>query len=258
MTQHPLSGSAIAITGGARGIGRATAEVLSRAGARVAIGDLDLELAEQTAVAIGRGTRAFSLDVRERASFASFVEHAERELGPIYALVNNAGIMPTGPFLDEADRMTDTQIDVNLRGVIHGCKVALPGLVARRRGHIVNVASMAGRLAVPGLAVYCATKFAVVGLTEALAAEHRDSGVHFTLADAILAGLTNPRPEITVPGYLASVAPLQAAAPHAILRSVRRAIDDRRILHALDHGARADYDARLARVAALDTTGGAS
>ena len=175
-----LHGSVVAVTGGARGIGLATARALVDRGARVALGDLDLDVAEAAAAQLGPHALALPLDVRQRASFEAFLAATEERFGPLDALVNNAGIMPSGDFLAEPDGMSDAQIDVNLRGVILGCKVALPRLLAHGRGHIVNVASMAGRLPVPGLAVYCATKFAVVGLTETLAEEYRDSGVDFT------------------------------------------------------------------------------
>src|SRR3954469_18450372 len=93
---RPLSGKVVAITGGARGIGKATASALAAKGCRIAIGDLDLELAEKTAGELGGGGIAGQLDVTERDSFAAFLDEAERELGPIDVLINNAGIMPIG------------------------------------------------------------------------------------------------------------------------------------------------------------------
>src|SRR3954447_7674050 len=90
----PLDGKVVAITGGARGIGRATATALVRKGCRVAIGDIDTGLAEETAQALGGGTIALHCDVTDRGSFAGFLDEAERELGPLDVVVNNAGIMP--------------------------------------------------------------------------------------------------------------------------------------------------------------------
>src|SRR5262245_6376063 len=98
-----VAGKVVAITGGARGIGKCTAQALLRRGARVAIGDLDLPLAEQTAAELGGNAVAFELDVTDRDSFAAFLDGAEKELGPVDVLVNNAGIMPLGPFADESD-----------------------------------------------------------------------------------------------------------------------------------------------------------
>src|SRR6516225_10989124 len=103
MAKQPriLAGETAAITGGARGIGRATAEALLRQGVRVAIGDVDLETARRTASQLGPTAVALPLDVTDRASFAVFLDEAEQQLGPIDVLVNNAGIMPVGRFLDE-------------------------------------------------------------------------------------------------------------------------------------------------------------
>src|SRR5690242_17297413 len=105
MAKQPksLSGLVVAITGGARGIGKATAAALVREGARVGIGDIDLELARQTAGELGDSVAAYELDVTSRPSFAEFLDGVERDLGPLDVLVNNAGIMPVGAFLDESD-----------------------------------------------------------------------------------------------------------------------------------------------------------
>src|SRR5690349_24319956 len=96
--RRSLSGKVVAITGGARGIGKATAAALVRRGCRVAIGDLDLALAEETAGSLGGGVVALQLDVTDRSSFTAFVDEAERQLGPIDVLINNAGIMPVTQF----------------------------------------------------------------------------------------------------------------------------------------------------------------
>ena len=101
--RRSLNGKVVAITGGARGIGKATATALVRKGCRVAIGDLDLALAEQTAAELGGGAIALPLDVTDRASFASFLDEAEQQLGPLDVLVNNAGIMPVTPFVEESE-----------------------------------------------------------------------------------------------------------------------------------------------------------
>lgn len=275
MSIESIASSVVLVTGGGRGIGLAIARAFALQGARVAIGDIDESLALDAA----RGIGGFGgkLDVRDRASFRAFLAETERALGPVDILVNNAGIMPTGPFVDESDAISDTQIDVNVRGVILGTKLALPGMLARRRGHVVNVASMAGRLAVPGLAVYCATKFAVVGLTETLAEEYRDSGVSFTsitpakvttelaagteragrgvptaspeeVADAVLHAIATRAPEVAVPRYIAPLHFLQTITPRFLERKLRERLGDRRILNALDQKARAAYDARIARL----------
>jgi len=171
-----LTGQVAAITGGARGIGRAIAEGFLREGMRVAIGDVDVATAEQTARELGRDTVALPLDVTRRESIASFADEAEKRLGPIDVFVSNAGIMHVGRFLDEDDATAIRQIDINVHGVIYGAKVMLPRFVERGRGHLVNIASQAGKAGVPGLATYCASKHAVVGLSESLRGELRNMG----------------------------------------------------------------------------------
>src|SRR5437764_3033200 len=172
-----LGGQVVAITGGARGIGRATAAALIGQGARVAIGDIDAQLAERTAQELGAGTIGLPLDVTERTSFDGFLQEVETQLGPLDVLINNAGIMPIGPFAEETDATTKRMVDINLNGVIYGSKLALERFLPRGRGHLVQIASVAGKAGFPGGATYCATKHAVVGLSEAIRAEVRGTGV---------------------------------------------------------------------------------
>lgn len=176
-----LHGKRIAITGGARGIGRATAERLVAAGATVAIGDLDHALVQDTASRIasrfGSSVLGLPLDVTDRASFDEFLSLATMELGGLDVLVNNAGIMPTGAFLEETDAVSDRQIDVNIRGVILGSKLAAARFVDQGYGQIVNLASVVGVEGAPGLAVYSATKHAVMGLGSVLRQELAGAGV---------------------------------------------------------------------------------
>jgi NAD(P)-dependent dehydrogenase (short-subunit alcohol dehydrogenase family) len=176
-----LAGKVVAITGGARGIGRATASALIAQGARVAIGDIDVPLAEAAASELGSGTIGLSLDVTDRGSFEQFVEEVERRVGPLDVLINNAGIMPLGPFVSETDATADRMIDINLKGVMIGSKLALQRFLPRGRGHLVNVASVAGKGGFPGGATYCATKHAVVGLSEAVRAEVRSTDIDVSI-----------------------------------------------------------------------------
>lgn len=184
-------GQVVAITGGARGIGRATGAAFLRAGARVALGDVDATLVEKTAAelaeVIGGLVCGLPLDVTDRASFARFLDATEDRLGPLDVLVNNAGIMPTGCFTDETDDMTDRMVAINLCGVLSGSKLAATRM-ADRGGHIVNVASLAGVSAFPGLATYCATKHAVVGFSETLHLELAANGIGVT---AVLPGVVH-------------------------------------------------------------------
>src|ERR1700753_562590 len=145
-----LAGRVVAVTGGARGIGRATASALIAQGARVAIGDIDAPLAEKTASELGSGTVGLPLDVPSRESFDAFLTEVENRLGPLDVLVNNAGIMPIGPFVDETDSTAQRLVDINLHGVIYGSKLALERFMPRGRGHLVNIASVARQGGFPG------------------------------------------------------------------------------------------------------------
>ena len=171
----------VAITGGARGIGRAMAQAFVNAGATVAIGDLDHELALKTAGELGGGTVALPLDVTDRESFEQFIEDAESALGPLDVLVNNAGIMPVGKFLEESDASAHRQIDINCHGVVLGMKIVLPRFVSRRSGHLVNVASIVGKAGTPGVATYSGTKHFVVGVSEAVRQELLGTGVEISI-----------------------------------------------------------------------------
>ena len=197
--RRSLSGKVVAITGGARGIGKTTAQALIRKGCRVALGDLDLELAERTAAELGAGTVAIELNVTDRDSFTAFLDEAERQLGPIDVLMNNAGIMPVTPFEEESDDSIRRQLDINVYGVMVGTQLAVRRMKTRGSGHIVNIASSAGKAGVPGIATYAATKHAVVGLTEAVRAECEGSGVELsyvmpiTVNTQLIEGLSDKR-----------------------------------------------------------------
>src|SRR5581483_5485050 len=143
-----------AITGGARGIGRATAAALIAQGARVAIGDIEADLASQTASELGAGTIGLDLDVTRRDSFAAFLDQVESQLGPLDVLINNAGIMPIGAFVQETDATAERMVDINLHGVIIGSKLAIERFGPRRRGHLVQIASAAGKFGIAGGATY--------------------------------------------------------------------------------------------------------
>src|SRR3954447_7755875 len=216
-----LAGRVVAISGAARGIGKSTAAALVREGARVAIGDIDAELARNTAQELGGEVRAYDLDVTNRPSFASFLDQVESDLGPLDVLVNNAGIMPVGAFLDESDESAIRQLDINVHGVIFGMKEALPRMLPRQSGHIVNLASAAGKGGIPHLATYCATKHAVVGISEALHSEYRDAGIEFT---CVMPALVNT--ELTA-GVRAGRA-VKKAEPEEVARAIVDALREPR------------------------------
>jgi NAD(P)-dependent dehydrogenase (short-subunit alcohol dehydrogenase family) len=179
-----IAGRTIAITGAARGIGYATAKALLARGARVVIGDRDVALQESAVADLTKlgPVSGYPLDVTDRDSFASFLDKARTDGGGhIDVLINNAGVMPIGPFLEESESAIRSSIEVNLYGVLTGCQLALPDMVARRRGHIINIASLSGLIPVPGQVVYVGAKFGVVGLSAALADEMAPHGVQVSV-----------------------------------------------------------------------------
>jgi len=249
---QPLTGKLIAVTGAARGIGLATARALVDAGAKVAMGDLDRAEAIAAANTVGVDVIGLELDVTSRDSFASFLDRSEKEFGPLYGLINNAGIMPLGPFLEETDVTANATLDVDLSGVILGCKLALPRMLSAGSGHIANVASVAGRVGTANTATYCAAKHGVVGLTEALRIEFAGTGVAFSyvlpaavqtdlgagvgrivglaaqqpddVAAAIVAGLRRKKVDIWVPRRGKALALSGLIAPRGISDRVTRAL----------------------------------
>lgn len=168
------------VTGGAFGIGRAIALRLARDGCDVGILDRNaadgaeaLDLIRQT------GRRAFfaETDVSDSASARRGMDRMAGGLGAIDILVNNAGILRTAPFLDMPEAQWREVMSVNLDGVFHCCRAALPGMVARRSGVIINMASWTGKKGVPNHAAYSTSKFAVIGLTQSIAGEVAAHGV---------------------------------------------------------------------------------
>ena len=174
MTDNPagLSGKVALVTGGASGIGAGIARVLASRGASVAIGDLDEGAAASVAEGLDGGNGlGLRLDVTDRGSAGAAVDRVEALLGPVDVLVNNAGVSNVAPFLDITDQDWDRLMNVNLRGVLIVTQRVLGAMRQRRSGRVINISSMAGKEGLPNLAHYCATKFGVIGLTQALAKE---------------------------------------------------------------------------------------
>jgi NAD(P)-dependent dehydrogenase (short-subunit alcohol dehydrogenase family) len=272
-----LAGQTAAITGGARGIGRATAEAFLRQGMRVAIGDVDLEAARETAAQLGPNVVALPLDVTERESFAAFLDGVEEQHGPLDVLVNNAGIMQIGRFIDEDDLTARRMIDINLHGVIFGTKLALARMLPRDRGHIVNISSQAGKYGSPGGATYSATKHAVVGLTEAVRGELHLMGAHIDVsyvmpfvvntelgsglgearglknldpaevADAIVDALQHGIVDVWVPKSSKRTNVLGTLLPRPLSEGMARALKADRVLAGADANRRRSYDLRASR-----------
>jgi NAD(P)-dependent dehydrogenase (short-subunit alcohol dehydrogenase family) len=279
MAKQPriLAGQTAAITGGARGIGRATAEAFLRQGMRVAIGDVDAQAARETAAELGPQAIGLPLDVTDRESFTAFLDAAEEQLGPLDVLVNNAGIMQIGRFVDEDDLTARRMVDINLHGVILGTKLALERMVPRDRGHIVNISSQAGKYGSPGGATYSATKHAVVGLTEAVRGELRLMDAHVDVsyvmpyvvntelgsglgearglnnleptevADAIVDALQHGIVEVWVPKSAKRTNLLGTLLPRSLSEGMARAMKADRVLAGADANRRRAYDLRAAR-----------
>ncbi len=268
-----LAGAVVAITGGARGIGLATARRFADQGAIVCLGDLDLDEANKAAATLGPRGHAYYLDVSKRASFATFVEQIEAAYGPIDVLVNNAGVMPTGRFLDEGDEVDRATMGVNHFGTSLGMRLVLPRMIARGRGHVVNVASLAGKLEVPFMATYVASKHATVGLTGAVRQEIEGTGVTLTVvmpgavktrlsggipldgiaaqepddvARGILRSCRTREADVVVPRAFAAAPLLAALVPRKILSKIFAALNPTRLLAEPVRHARDEYE-RAAR-----------
>jgi len=270
-----LQGKVVAITGAARGIGRATAQALAREGARIAIGDLDADLAEEAAAALPAEAIGVGLDVTDRDSFAAFIAQAEERLGPIDVLINNAGIMPLGRFWEESDDVAHKIIDINVHGVLYGMKLVIPGMLRRGSGHIVNIASQAGKAGIPGGATYSASKHAVVGVSEAVRGELRDTGIEITcvmpvvvntelgsglvpsrgvkpvepqdVAQAIVGALKRPRFDVHVPRSAGAIQVVASLLPRAGREALARAVRADKVLAEADPEKRAEYEQRARR-----------
>jgi NAD(P)-dependent dehydrogenase (short-subunit alcohol dehydrogenase family) len=276
MAKQPrsLHGKVAVVTGGGRGIGKALALALASEGCRVAIGDVDVASAEASAAEIGGDTVGLPLDVTDRPGFTAFLDEVERRLGPIDVLVNNAGIMPVGPLDEEDDATAIRVLEINLHGVIHGTKEAMRRMKPRGTGHIVNIASMAGKGGAPYLATYCASKHGVVGLSEAVRAELRGTGVESSVvlpyfvrteliagidetptvphsapeevADAVIDALQYNRFEVWIPRRLRPTWALSNLLPRRVREALARAMKIDGALADADRSARAAYEARAA------------
>ena len=265
----PLAGRVVAVTGAGRGIGRATSDLLLSRGARVALGDLEPPAVD------GHSAVGLALDVTDRESFRAFLAEAEAALGALDVLVNNAGIMPIGPFLEESDTVTRRQVEVNVHGVVTGMKLALPGMIARGRGQVVNLGSASSLVGLPGEAVYCGTKFFVRGASEGVRAELRGTGVEITVvepnlaatrlgagmepargskllepeevAEAVVGAIERPRFEVSVPREIGPALRFRSLLPPRARDAVSRALGMDKVATDVRSEERAAYEAEIAR-----------
>ncbi|MDQ3156318.1 MAG: SDR family oxidoreductase [Actinomycetota bacterium] len=273
----PLEGATVIVTGGARGIGRATAELFHERGATVHLGDIDLDPAEDAARSIGPKAFAAHLDVTSAQSWKTFLDGVVARSGRIDVLVNNAGVMPLGAFDEEDDAISRLTLNVNVLGPINGMKAVLPLMTATGRGHIVNIASMAGKMPFPGMVVYNASKYGAVGLTASARVEYSRSSVSISavlpsavrtelssgvslgaglptvdpedIARAVLGTMRSRRAETPVPRYLSVWNRFGGLVPELVLDLGRRALNDRRGLDEIDEVGRKAYTDRVSKQA---------
>jgi all-trans-retinol dehydrogenase (NAD+) len=175
-----LKNKTVVITGAARGIGQVTALELAKAGANIIGVDLQLEDLQETATAItslGRSFQGFACDVSDEAAARHVIAEIVEKHGGFDVLINNAGVLPSGPFLERDFSVWRRTLDINLTAVMVLTHAALPHLLAREAGHIVNLASIAGKFGTEGVVAYAASKHGVVGFSSALRAELADTNV---------------------------------------------------------------------------------
>ncbi|KAA1378522.1 SDR family oxidoreductase [Aeromicrobium fastidiosum] len=264
-----LTGRVVVITGGARGIGFTTATQLAAAGATVVLGDLDLDQVTAAAAAVGHGAVGARLDVTSRESWTEFLEETA-SAGPIDVLVNNAGIMPIGRFLDEDDAISRAVMDVNVLGYGLGMKLVVPGMIARGGGQVVNVASAVGRLPLAEGASYSGSKAAVIAMSEAIRDELQHDGIDISVilptavetalaagishakgvkhlapedvAEAIVGVIRRPRDETWVPRSGGRAVAASALLPRAVRLGLQRLISADTVLSSADRSARVAYE----------------
>ena len=176
----PLAGKVALVTGGTRGIGRAIAIKLASIGSAVAICGRDeakLAVTEREILALGVRTIALRADVTQQNDVTKLVEKVESTLGPISILVNNAGMGSFGPVHEKTEAEWDELMNTNVKSVFLVSRAAIPGMIERGGGDIINISSLAGKSVFAGGGVYCASKWAVQGLSGCMAEELREHGI---------------------------------------------------------------------------------
>jgi 3-oxoacyl-[acyl-carrier protein] reductase len=211
------------VTGASRGIGRATALALAARGVGVALVSRRGESLEALRKQIGGRAIGVEADVSDEAAVASMVETATRKLGPIDLLVNNAGTIARKPLHELDPSEWDQVLDVNLKGAYLCSRAVLPSMIERRRGRIVNVSSISGKLGTPLLSAYCASKWGLLGLTAAAAEELRPQGIHvFSVCpgsvntEMLQQGLPGAKPDMEPEDVASIIAWLGCEAPEAM------------------------------------------
>jgi 3-oxoacyl-[acyl-carrier protein] reductase len=178
-----LTGAVVVVTGASRGIGAAVASAVAARGAKVGLVARTADDLQRVRDTLSTASAVATADVGDRAATIAALARVEAELGPADVLVANAGIGAYGPLADISYEELEHVVQVNVLGTMYAIRAVLPGMVERRRGHIVTIGSIAGRIGSPFEAVYSATKFAGVGMTEALAVEVAPYGVAVSLVN---------------------------------------------------------------------------
>ncbi|MHB8779937.1 MAG: SDR family NAD(P)-dependent oxidoreductase [Candidatus Geothermincolia bacterium] len=181
-----LTGKIVLVTGAARGMGRLHAENFCKEGCRVVITDVDrtalAEAAGEMTVA-GYDVSGYLCDISDRAACMTLAEQVTEEVGPLDILVNNAGITQCEELLSQSEAAIRRITDVNYLGQVWMIQAFVPAMMQRKSGHVVNVASYAGKIGTAYLAAYCATKWALIGLTDSLRQECSKNKVRFTIVN---------------------------------------------------------------------------
>ena len=173
-----LEGKVAVVTGGGGGIGRQICLTFAEQGAKVAVADMDQTKAEEVSGQIGcEKSAAWEMDVTDSKSVEAVADELEKKLGPIDIWINSAGISRVMPFLDCTEEIWNQIMAVNLKGTFIGCRAAVLRMLSRKHGVILNMSSQSGKKGSSHYQAYCASKFAVIGLTQSLAAEFSRSGI---------------------------------------------------------------------------------
>ena len=218
-----LDGRVAVVTGGASGIGRAVAEVLASAGARVVVGDLDASGAEEAAAAIresGGEALAHTVDVSQRSQVEALVDRATAEWDGLDVLCNVAGVPSDGPICELTEEEFDRVVGIHVKGTLFGCQAAVKAMASRGGGSIINTASAAIDLAVPNYGLYALTKAAITQLTQTLAVEAGPQGIRVnvlapgaTLTNFTSRHLKNPDGSLDPERYEGFVAAMKKTSP---------------------------------------------